>query len=142
MHGVEMLFAVMGTGCKTVTRTHTKDTDIVVGVWEDSRIGVFRGMRRGDDAYQHFGGFAYCEKRPIKLDSYADYGYPGLMKEVVNFFRTGEIPVSPETTIEVYAFMDASTLSYQTGKPVELDNIIQKAKETAKKEFEKYAIAE
>jgi len=138
MHAVEMLFTVMGTGCKTVTRIHTKETDLAVGTWNDSRIGTFRGMRVGEEHYYHFGGFAFCEKGPVKLDSYADFGYPGLMNEIVNFFRTGHIPVSPETTIEVYAFMDASTLSYQTGKPVRLDDVIKKAKKTAKKELKKY----
>ena len=143
MHTVEMLFTVMGTGCISVTRTHTDDTDLAVGVWEDSRIGVFRGMRMADnEQYYFFGGFAYCEKGAIKLDEYADFGYPGLMKEIVRFFRTGEIPVAPETTIEVYAFMDASTLSYQTGKPVELREMVQKARETAKKELTKYNVTQ
>jgi len=140
MHAVEQLFSVMGTGCKTVSRTHTNDTDVAVGVWQDSRIGVFRGMRMGDAQYSHFGGVAYCEKGPVYLNDNSDYGYPGLMKEMVNFFRTGEAPVSSETTIEIYAFMDASTLSYQTGKPVEINDVIQKAKEAAQKELLKYKI--
>jgi len=138
IHGVEMLFSIMGTGCESVTRSHTPDTDLLVGVWKDSRIGTYRGMRRGNERYYHFGGFAYCARGPVKLDEYSDYGYPGLMKEVVNFFRTGIVPVSPETTIEVYAFMDASALSYQTGKPVKIDDVIRVAKETAKKNLEKY----
>jgi len=140
MHGVEMLFTVMGTGCKTVTRAHTNESDVAVGVWKDGRIGVFRGMRIGEEQYYHFGGFAYGEKGPVKLDSYVDYGYPGLMKEVVRFFRSGELPVPHETTIEIYAFMDASTLSYQTGKPVEIDVIIQKAKKAAKKKLAKIEV--
>jgi len=138
IHGVEMLLSIMGPGCETVTRSHTPDTDLLVGIWKDSRIGTYRGMRRGSNRYYHFGGFAFCARGPVKLDDYSDYGYPGLMKEVVNFFRTGIVPVSPETTIEVYAFMDASTLSYQTGKPVKIDDLIREAKETAKKNLEKY----
>jgi hypothetical protein len=27
IYGVEMLFVIMGTGCKTVTRIHTDETD-------------------------------------------------------------------------------------------------------------------
>ena len=138
IHGVEMLLSIMGTGCETVFRSHTPDTDLLVGIWKDSRIGTYRGMRRGNQRYYHFGGFAYCTKGPVKLDDYSDYGYPGLMKEVVNFFRTGIVLVSPETTIEVYAFMDASTLSLQTGKPVKIDDVIREAKETAKRKLEKY----
>ena len=138
IHGVEMLLSVMGPGCETVTRSHTEDTDLLVGIWKDSRIGAYRGMRRGNDRYYHFGGFAYCAKSPVKLDNYADFGYPGLMTEVVKFFRTGIVPVSPEITIEVYAFMDASTLSYQTGKPVKIDDVVREAKETAKKKIEQF----
>ena len=142
MHTVEMLFTVMGTGCKTVSRTHTDETDVAVGVWNDSRIGVFRGMRTGgNEHYYHFGGFAYCEKGAVPLNEYSDYGYPGLMNQIVRFFRTGEIPVDRETTIEVYAFMDASALSLKTGKPVEIKDVIQKAKKTAKKELKKYTVA-
>ena len=138
IHGVEMLYAIMGTGCETVSRSHTEDTDFLVGIWKDTRIGTYRGMRMGADRYYHFGGFAYCVKGPVKLDEYPDYGYLRLMKEVVNFFRTGIVPVSPETTIEVYALMDASDLSYQTGKPVKINDLIQKAKETAKKNLDHY----
>jgi len=138
IHGVEMLFSVMGTGCETVTRSHTEDTDLIVGVWKDSRIGTFRGMRIHGEHYYHFGGFAYCERGPVKLDNYSDYGYPGLMKEMIHFFDTGVVPVAPETTIEVYAFMDAAALSSKTGKPVKIDDVIQKAKKTAKKNLAKY----
>src|SRR5690625_6724057 len=40
IHGVEMLFTAMGTGCKRVTRTKTETTDIVVGEWEIGRAHV------------------------------------------------------------------------------------------------------
>jgi predicted dehydrogenase len=38
VHGVETLFTVMGTGCKSVTGTFTEETDHVTGLWSDSRI--------------------------------------------------------------------------------------------------------
>ncbi len=38
IHGIEILFSVMGPGCKEVSRVHTKDTDIVVGIWNDGRV--------------------------------------------------------------------------------------------------------
>ncbi len=43
VHGVENLFAVMGTGCESVSRVKMKDTDLVTGTWKDGRIGTFRG---------------------------------------------------------------------------------------------------
>jgi predicted dehydrogenase len=47
MHGVESLFTLMGSGCKSVSRIYTENTDIVVGLWKDNRIGTFRGTRSG-----------------------------------------------------------------------------------------------
>ena len=47
VHGVEPLFTIMGTGCRSVTRVHTEGTDVAVGVWSDGRIGTFRGIRAG-----------------------------------------------------------------------------------------------
>ena len=38
IHGVEMLFTIMGPGCKTAARVAP---DKVVGVWKDGRQGIF-----------------------------------------------------------------------------------------------------
>src|SRR5262249_53080990 len=35
IHGVEALFTIMGTGCESVARVHTKDTDLVTGAWKE-----------------------------------------------------------------------------------------------------------
>ena len=56
IHGVEILYTVLGTGCDTVTRFHTDDTDYVVGKWKDGRLGTFRGTRTGTHDY---GGIAF-----------------------------------------------------------------------------------
>ena len=47
VHGVEVLFTIMGTGCESVSRVHTEDIDLVTGVWSDGRVGTFRGLRTG-----------------------------------------------------------------------------------------------
>src|SRR6266581_2418373 len=46
IHGIEPLYALMGTGCETVTRIQTQDTDVVSGVWKDGRAGTYRGIRK------------------------------------------------------------------------------------------------
>src|SRR5690606_1656828 len=56
IHGVELLYSVMGPGCQRLTRIHTEGTDVVVGTWKDNRIGVFRGIRKGKSG---FGGTVY-----------------------------------------------------------------------------------
>src|SRR5262245_46947391 len=51
VHGVETLFTIMGTGCESVTRVQTKDTELVTGVWKGGRIGTYRGLRGGKADY-------------------------------------------------------------------------------------------
>ena len=122
IHGVEILFTVMGPGCKSVTRASTKDFDVVTGVWEDGRIATFRGIRAGKSGY---GGTAFCEKGIIDLGSYG--GYRPLLVEIVKFFRTGKPPVSAQETIELYAFMAAAdTSKKQGGKPVNIADVLGK----------------
>ncbi|KAB2825019.1 MAG: gfo/Idh/MocA family oxidoreductase, partial [Paludibacter sp.] len=41
IHGIELLFTVMGADCKSVVRIHTDDTDMLVGIWQDGRIGSY-----------------------------------------------------------------------------------------------------
>jgi hypothetical protein len=123
VHGVEALFTVMGMGCRSVTRVHTPDTDIAVGVWEDNRIGTFRGLRNGRTGY---GGEAFGEKGIMPLGDNA--GYDPLMKEVAKFFQTGISPVSPEETIEIFTFMEAADESKRRGgASVNLEEVRLKA---------------
>ena len=110
VHGVEALYSVMGTGCQTVTRIHTPDTDVTVGVWEGNRIGTFRGLRAGKVDY---GGHVFGEKEIKTLGSYN--GYDPLLKEIVKFFQTGISPVPPEETLEIFTFMEAADESKRRG---------------------------
>lgn len=123
IHGVETLFALMGTGCKTVTRYYAKDTDVVVGVWNDGRIGTFRGTRNGK---ADFGGTCFCENQTVNVGPYL--GYEQLLKEIVYFFETGKPPVSAAETLEILAFMEAADISKRLkGNPVEMRKIYKKA---------------
>lgn len=129
IHGVETLFAVMGTGCKTVTRASTAGTDVAVGIWDDGRIGTFRGTRAGKQGY---GGTAYGEKEIISLGTYA--GYDPLLVEILKFFKTGVEPVRREETIEIFAFMQAAELSKMKGGiPVEIAKVMADAQKKARK---------
>ncbi|NLR57386.1 Gfo/Idh/MocA family oxidoreductase [Chitinophaga polysaccharea] len=128
IHGIETLYTVMGTGCKTVTRFHTGDTDVVVGVWGDDRIGTFRGTRSGPD---DFGGRVFGEKGSMLLGPFK--GYDLLLQQIATFFRTGVSPVKPEETLEILAFMEAAEESKRrNGAPVQLEEIYRKAKRDKK----------
>jgi predicted dehydrogenase len=129
VHGVETLFSVMGTGCKTVTRTFTENFDKVVGTWNDGRIGTFRGLRSGKEDY---GGTIFGEKEILVLGKYS--GYNPLLLKIVEFFSTGITPVSPEETIEIFAFMAAADESkFKGGIPVETEKVLDNARKEAGK---------
>jgi len=125
IHAVESLYTVMGgTGCKTVTRTFTDDADVVVGNWENGRIGVFRGVRKGRSG---FGGTAFGDKGIASIGVFN--GYRPLVVAIVEFFRSGIAPVSEEETIEIYAFMEAADESKRiAGAPVSLSDVLLRAK--------------
>lgn len=129
IHGVEILFTTMGLGCKSVSRTHTADADVVVGLWEDDRIGTFRGIRYKKSGY---GGSVFGDKSIEPLDGAG--GYNPLLVEVVKFFESGQPPVSAEETLEIFAFMEAADESRrQGGKAVTLESVMQKAQASLKK---------
>lgn len=123
IHGVETLFTVMGTGCKTVTRVSTADTDVAAGVWNDNRIGTFRGTRKGKGGY---GGTLFAEKGIFPLGTYS--GYDPLLAKIVEFFRTGAEPVKRAETIEIFAFMEAADISKRKGGiPIEIEKVMNEA---------------
>lgn len=129
IHGVETLFTAMGTGCETVTRISTPDTDIVNGIWNDKRLGTFRGIRSGKKGY---GGTAFTEEKIVTLGPYG--GYNPLLKEIVKYFDTGKIPVQPEETLEILAFMEAADVSKKKGgKPASIKEVMEKASKKADK---------
>ncbi len=123
IHGVEILFTVMGTGCESVSRTHTDGVDVVVGRWQDGRIGAFRGLREGKTGY---GGTAFGSSGIAPLGPYE--GYRPLVVEIARFFRTGISPVSPAETIEIFAFMEAADESKRRGgSAVRLAEVLRNA---------------
>lgn len=127
IHGVELLFTVMGPGCESVQRASTADFDVAVGSWQGGRLGVFRGIRKGARGY---GGTAWGEKQVHSLGPYG--GYKPLVVEIVKFFRTGKPPVSERETLEIYAFMEAADESKRRGgAPVLVQSVIEKARTRA-----------
>lgn len=121
IHGVEILFAVMGRGCKEIVRIDTINTDIVVGTWNDGRTGTFRGTRTGTHDY---GGTAYGEKTNLVLGPFK--GYDNLLDQILVFFNSGKAPVNAEETLEIYTFMEAADESKRNGgKKVQLSEVYE-----------------
>src|SRR5690606_19544823 len=103
VHATEALFTVMGTGCETVTRVATPDTDVVTGAWSGGKVGTLRWLRNASTPHKVilFGTKAVAEQE-------GGGGYAELVLEIMAFFQTGPPPVPPEETIEMSAFMEAA----------------------------------
>lgn len=111
IHGVEMLFTMMGAGCISVSRTYSPHADAVVGVWDNERIATLRGNRNG---CWDFGGHAFGEGgKNMPLGNFT--GYAPLMPPIISFFQTGKSPVDENETIGIYAFMEAAQVSRRRG---------------------------
>jgi hypothetical protein len=124
IHGVEILFAIMGAGCEWVVRIHEPGADKVVGTWKGGRIGSFRGIRTGKADY---GATVFGSKGVGQAGGSG--GYEPLLVEICKFFKTGKPPVSPEETTDLVAFMEGADESKrQGGKPVAIADLIAKAR--------------
>lgn len=133
VHGVEILYTVMGRGCRELVRVHTDDADLVTGTWADGRIGSFRGTRTGGHLY---GGTVFGEKANAVLGPFE--GYKPLFLQIIDFFETGKPPVTAEETMETYVFMEAADESKRRkGASVVLDKVWMKAKRAADSNLKK-----
>jgi len=117
IHPIEMLYALMGPGCLEATRVPSESGDVVVGRWADGRLGTVRVLL---DTWS-YGAVAFRPEKVEHSPPDAQHSYIPLLREMVEFFRTGNPPVPNEETLEIFAFMDAAQRSKeQGGTPVRL----------------------
>ncbi len=129
IHGVESLFTTMGTGCLSVKRGTTDDGKIqVTGTWDGNRTGIFR---ESSDSRKGYAGTATnAEGKSADVGGFD--GYQPLLNQIIHFFRTGVAPVTPEETLEIYAFMEAADESKRrNGAEVSLTEVMSKANQEA-----------
>ncbi len=122
VHPTEALFTILGTGCETVVRTATPDTDVVTGTWSGGRTGTLVGLRKGPLPHKVivFGSKGVAEQK-------GSGDYAPLVREIIKFFQTGVAPVSPAETLEIFAFMAAADESKRLGgQPVKIKELIEK----------------
>lgn len=119
IHAVEMLFAIMGGGCKHVTTTTTEDHDLIVGLWADGRIGTVRGNRTGNNT---FGALIHREQGSDFVDIYANKKpyYASLLERIMVLFQTGKADIDIADTLQIIRFIEAANESRNSGKTVVL----------------------
>ncbi|MER3405051.1 MAG: oxidoreductase [Chloroflexota bacterium] len=112
VHGVETLYALMGTGCDRVRCIVTAGTHLAVGCWQDGRVGTVRGTRQGAAAY---GFVAFCEKKVVNSAIDVRSIYRELLKRIVAMFQSGKAPLSLQELLEPVAFQEAANASAERG---------------------------
>ncbi len=108
IHAVEVLYTLMGPGCKRVTCTVEKDVDVATGTWSDGRVASVRGTRKPASG---FGFTAFAEKGVHAATVGTKFIYRELLKKVVEMFKTGKSPLDIAETIEIVAFIEAANKS-------------------------------
>lgn len=120
IHGVEALYAVMGTGCDRLTRKVTAESDVTTCVWKDGRVGVYNALLKADPKVPVLtltgtGGTA---------NTGGPDNYDGIVAAIAEFFHTGRSPVPLDETLEVFEFMTAAQVSKERGgAEVRLDEL-------------------
>jgi len=120
IHAAEMLFAILGAGCDRVSAVGVGDHDLIVGTWADGRIGTVRGNRAGQNA---FGALIHRADRVLFVEPPADLMplYAGLLRRVLELFRTGRPEVDARETLGIIRFLEAANESRKSGgKPIRL----------------------
>lgn len=114
IHTVEMLYAVMGTGCKRVSAFTSGEHDVVVGEWQDGRIGTVRGNRLQNSQFSvalHTpGGTHYVNTAQTAKPFYAS-----LLEQIMDLFQSGAAPLAEQETLEVIRFIEAANESRERG---------------------------
>jgi hypothetical protein len=121
IHSADVLFSFMGRGCRSVQTFHTAKIDVIVGLWEDGRIGTLRGNRTGADNFGCVITTGKATKAGLASGEIPYYAL--LLKQVMPFFQTGRSPLDIAESLEIIAFLEAASNSRASGgKNVKLED--------------------
>jgi predicted dehydrogenase len=121
VHGVDILYSFMGTGCASLRCWSSTDSDVIAATWADGRVATLRGIRTGVHDYgvrvftdKQIAETKYSREVPI---------YSQLLNQIVPFFQGGPAPVATEETLEAMAFIEAAYISGRDGREVTIAEI-------------------
>jgi hypothetical protein len=109
IHGVEALYAVMGTGCERLSRKVVGDADVTTCAWKDGRTGVYHGLPKADSSVP----LITITRGADTVTSSGSADSEALIRTIAEFFHTGRVPVDVEQSLEVFEFMTAAQLSHE-----------------------------
>ncbi len=108
IHGVEMLYALMGPGCKSVQMTFTPQSEVATGIWPNGQVGAVRGIREGAGG---FGLTVHYEKGHFAAEVKGAAFYREMLKQIVKMFAGGAPPIDYSESREIVSFIVAAEKS-------------------------------
>jgi|SRR5579871_6060118 len=118
IHAVEMLYTLLGPGCREVRSTRNNASEIQVALWENGNLSTLRGIRAGQYG---FGFVAHYEKGNVSFVIEGSAFYRELLKTFVQMCETRTRPLDYAVMREIIAFIYAAdTSAAQNGVPVSL----------------------
>lgn len=124
IHAVEAALAVRGPGAVSVQRFASEERDLAV-IEDATGPRTVIGTLRDASVPFHLTGYG-ANVVQTTVGDYQDF-YTNTMTAAVEMARTGQSPISRETTLEVLAILAAGERSAATGEKVELAALIEEA---------------
>ncbi|MEW9082119.1 Gfo/Idh/MocA family protein [Caldanaerobacter subterraneus] len=105
IHMVEILFTILGRNFKFVKAINNDDHDLVIGVWEDGRIGTVRGNRKGNN---NFGALIHLQKytKFVDINAFPKPYYASILEKIMEMFVKGMAPIEPDETKQIIRFIE------------------------------------
>ncbi|MBQ4631532.1 MAG: Gfo/Idh/MocA family oxidoreductase [Clostridia bacterium] len=111
IHQIEPIVKLMGTGKKMrIMSVGTKDYPAMILEYEDGRQARFSNFPDGAPFRMNFG---YLDGKTASTEVESDF-FAHCIKNMLQFFETGEIPVPHENTVEVIAIREAGLKAMET----------------------------
>lgn len=119
IHGVEMLYRVLGQGCSEVMVEQHEQEEMIVGRWAQGASGkvIFN-----NDTHQAFEIDIITNEQShhVNIADGAVPFYASLLQSVLNFFREKESYIPYSETLEIISFIAAAEKSYKQKTSVAL----------------------
>lgn len=113
IHGVEMLYTLLGPGCAWVENAFDERTgEVVIGRWKSGHTGMVRGIREGSAG---FGLAVHYEKGHFTGTVEGAGFYREMLKAIVAMFESKKPPIPYSQTHEIIAFIESANHSATTG---------------------------
>jgi hypothetical protein len=112
IHGVEMVYTLIGTGCQSVAMAFTPQSEVASGIWPSGHVSAVRGVREGSYG---MGFVAHYTKGHAAFHVEGAAFYREMLKAVVTMFETGEPPIPYVEMREIIAFVVAAEASRKAG---------------------------